>query len=185
MPNFLSSILQLKCPKCRQGDLFCNKSSYKYKGFFDMPKKCSECGQDFEIETGFYYGAMYVSYALTIALTVAAADLEDQPALSRVDVRALGKISSLDERSFTLETQGQGTLTFHVDGSTIYESRDGSMTSFEDLQIGMIAMVGGKQLGNGELKAVIVGCMLPRSEGVGLPDQRSAGDPSLAEPHSN
>lgn len=71
MPNFLSSILQLKCPKCRQGDLFCNKSSYKYKGFFDMPKKCSECGQDFEIETGFYYGAMYVSYALTIALTVA------------------------------------------------------------------------------------------------------------------
>ncbi len=36
-----------------------------------MPKKCTECGQDFEIETGFYYGAMYVSYALTIAITVA------------------------------------------------------------------------------------------------------------------
>lgn len=36
-----------------------------------MPKKCTKCGQDFEIETGFYYGAMYVSYALTIALIVA------------------------------------------------------------------------------------------------------------------
>jgi len=36
-----------------------------------MPRHCTKCGQDFEIETGFYYGAMYVSYALTIALIVA------------------------------------------------------------------------------------------------------------------
>ena len=36
-----------------------------------MPKKCPKCGQDFQIETGFYYGAMYVSYAITIALIVA------------------------------------------------------------------------------------------------------------------
>ena len=71
MPKALPSVLQLKCPKCRKGDLFVNKSSYKYKGFFDMPKRCLKCGQDFEIETGFYYGAMYVSYALTIAITVA------------------------------------------------------------------------------------------------------------------
>ena len=71
MLKAISSVLQLKCPKCREGDLFINKSSYKYKGFFEMPKNCSKCGQDFEIETGFYYGAMYVSYALTIAITVA------------------------------------------------------------------------------------------------------------------
>ena len=71
MPKAIPSVLKLKCPKCREGNLFVNKSSYKYKGFFDMPRKCPKCGQDFEIETGFYYGAMYVSYALTIAITVA------------------------------------------------------------------------------------------------------------------
>jgi uncharacterized protein (DUF983 family) len=71
MPNPINSVLKLKCPKCRQGDLFYNKKIYQYKGFFDMPKKCPKCGQDFQIETGFYYGAMYVSYALTIALIVA------------------------------------------------------------------------------------------------------------------
>lgn len=71
MPNPINSVLKLKCPRCRQGDLFCNKKIYQYKGFFDMPKKCPKCGQDFQIETGFYYGAMYVSYALTIALIVA------------------------------------------------------------------------------------------------------------------
>jgi len=36
-----------------------------------MPAECDKCGQDFEPETGFYLGAMYVSYALTIALNVA------------------------------------------------------------------------------------------------------------------
>lgn len=71
MPNVIHSTLAMKCPKCREGNLFVNKNSYQVKGFFDMPKNCSKCGQDFEIETGFYYGAMYVSYALTIAITVA------------------------------------------------------------------------------------------------------------------
>ncbi len=33
-----------------------------------MPERCSECGQEFEIEVGFYYGTGYVSYALTVAL---------------------------------------------------------------------------------------------------------------------
>jgi len=38
-----------------------------------MPEECENCGQDFEPETGFYLGAMYVSYALTIALNIAIA----------------------------------------------------------------------------------------------------------------
>lgn len=67
----LPSILKLKCPKCRKGDLFVHKGSYRIKGFFDMHKNCPKCGQDFEIETGFYFGAMYVSYGLTIAISVA------------------------------------------------------------------------------------------------------------------
>jgi len=74
MPNISNpviSCIKLKCPKCHQGDLFCNKKVYQYKGFFDMPKKCPKCGQDFEIESGFYYGAMYASYGVTVAITVA------------------------------------------------------------------------------------------------------------------
>ena len=35
-----------------------------------MPDQCPECGLSFMPEPGFYYGAMYVSYALTIALSV-------------------------------------------------------------------------------------------------------------------
>lgn len=31
-----------------------------------MKKECEKCGQKYEPETGFYYGAMYVSYFLSI-----------------------------------------------------------------------------------------------------------------------
>lgn len=36
-----------------------------------MHKQCPSCGQPTEIEVGFYTGAAYVSYALTVAIAVA------------------------------------------------------------------------------------------------------------------
>ena len=36
-----------------------------------MNERCSCCGHKYEIETGFFYGAMYVAYALTVAISVA------------------------------------------------------------------------------------------------------------------
>ena len=35
-----------------------------------MPKNCSVCDQKYEPEAGFYYGAMYVSYAIGVATFV-------------------------------------------------------------------------------------------------------------------
>lgn len=64
------SILKLKCPRCHEGDLFSSKNAYSSK-VFDMPERCPKCGQKFEIEPGFYYGAMYVSYGLGVAWFVA------------------------------------------------------------------------------------------------------------------
>ncbi|OFY89160.1 MAG: hypothetical protein A3K10_14020 [Bacteroidetes bacterium RIFCSPLOWO2_12_FULL_31_6] len=62
------AIVKLKCPKCHEGDLFVNKNTYQYKGFFNMPNRCAKCNQDFQIETGFYYGAMYSSYIITVVI---------------------------------------------------------------------------------------------------------------------
>lgn len=36
-----------------------------------MHEQCEVCGQPFDIEVGFYYGSSYVSYAFSIALSVA------------------------------------------------------------------------------------------------------------------
>lgn len=37
----------------------------------DMHPKCQVCGENFKREPGFYFGAAYVSYGLTVALWVA------------------------------------------------------------------------------------------------------------------
>lgn len=36
-----------------------------------MYKSCAECGQTFEPEPGFYFGAMFVSYGINTAIFVA------------------------------------------------------------------------------------------------------------------
>lgn len=37
----------------------------------DMPDACLACNENFKKEPGFYFGAAYVSYALTVALWIA------------------------------------------------------------------------------------------------------------------
>lgn len=64
------SILTFTCPRCQEGKLFVKSSAYS-KGMTEMNKKCPHCGEPFEREPGFYYGAAYVSYALTVALWIA------------------------------------------------------------------------------------------------------------------
>lgn len=63
----LYSMLWQKCPRCHEGDLF-SAGVYDYKRLADMPEKCPHCGQRFKLEPQFYSGAMYVSYALQVAL---------------------------------------------------------------------------------------------------------------------
>ena len=63
-PLFLA-ILQSKCPRCRRGKIL-SGSLYG----FDLQRTnetCSHCHMRFEIEPGFFYGAMYVSYAFVVA----------------------------------------------------------------------------------------------------------------------
>lgn len=70
-PNYFTSQLACKCPRCRQGDMFKNGVSISNKKNMAMHEKCPVCGQRFELEVGFYYGTGYVSYALTVAISVA------------------------------------------------------------------------------------------------------------------
>lgn len=70
-PSYIGSLLGHKCSRCRTGDMFQVRSSYRLKAFMKMNERCPVCGQIMEIEVGFWYGTSYVSYALTVALSVA------------------------------------------------------------------------------------------------------------------
>ena len=73
-PNYYWSILTMKCPRCRRGPMFKDSNPYKkfsLKHIFDMPDNCPVCNQKYDLETGFWYGTGYVSYALAVAVSVA------------------------------------------------------------------------------------------------------------------
>ena len=69
--GYLYSVLNNKCPRCRKGNIFYSRNAYKFGEFTRMNENCPVCGQPTEIEVGFYYGTGYVSYALTVAFSVA------------------------------------------------------------------------------------------------------------------
>jgi hypothetical protein len=52
------------------GDMFQTKKLYHLKQFMKMNTRCPVCDQFLEIEPGFYYGTSYVSYMLTVALSI-------------------------------------------------------------------------------------------------------------------
>ncbi|MBC6410581.1 MAG: DUF983 domain-containing protein [Ekhidna sp.] len=65
--KLIQSILKHRCPQCREGRLFTH-SAYHLKKTMKMYEKCSQCGQSFHLEPSFYYGALYVSYGLQVAI---------------------------------------------------------------------------------------------------------------------
>ena len=58
----LHGILGWKCPRCQSGNMY---KTGVGGGIYNMHKECPKCKQDFEMEPGFYWGAMYIGYALS------------------------------------------------------------------------------------------------------------------------
>ncbi|MDX2001325.1 MAG: DUF983 domain-containing protein [Chitinophagales bacterium] len=65
-----SSIFKLKCPQCREGELFNKPGYFVFNGLSDMPKHCPVCALKYEQEPGFFWGAMYVSYGLAVGIAL-------------------------------------------------------------------------------------------------------------------
>ena len=66
----LYSILFLKCPRCHEGP-FLHNHPYNLGSMNRVREMCPKCGLKYKIEPSFYYGSMYVSYAVGVAVAVA------------------------------------------------------------------------------------------------------------------
>jgi uncharacterized protein (DUF983 family) len=64
----VNAALHAKCPKCRTGNMF-TTGMYTFGGQ-KMSTDCPHCSFHFEVEPGYFYVAMFVSYALNVALLV-------------------------------------------------------------------------------------------------------------------
>jgi uncharacterized protein (DUF983 family) len=63
------AIIEQRCPRCREGKLFLGPA-YGSFNFYKMKYQCEVCEQVFDPEPGFYFGAMYISYAFLVAISV-------------------------------------------------------------------------------------------------------------------
>jgi uncharacterized protein (DUF983 family) len=70
MGNAILNVCKGTCPNCNKGEIFEQKGLlYKMR----MPKMfayCTVCNYKFEKEPGYFIGAMYVSYMLTVGQAI-------------------------------------------------------------------------------------------------------------------
>jgi uncharacterized protein (DUF983 family) len=66
----LNSILTGSCPNCHKESMYINKNPYILSKVFKMHEHCSHCNTKYKIEPSFFYGAMYVSYGLGVAIGI-------------------------------------------------------------------------------------------------------------------
>lgn len=64
IPELIYSTATNTCPRCHKGKMFKSNNPYNFTEMFEMNKNCSHCNLQYEKEPGFFYGALYVSYAL-------------------------------------------------------------------------------------------------------------------------
>lgn len=60
----IHAILNAKCPRCRRGNIF-STSMYGWK-LQKTNEFCEHCKMRFEVEPGYFYVAMYVSYSFNV-----------------------------------------------------------------------------------------------------------------------
>lgn len=113
------AIVQAKCPHCREGNLF-PVSPFSYRKLSATNKHCEVCGVNLIPEPGFYDGAMYISYAFSVALVitslVAVTLLIEEPELwmylSTVAVLNIILLPAMLRYSKTLYQFGVGKLKY-------------------------------------------------------------------------
>jgi uncharacterized protein (DUF983 family) len=59
----IQPILRELCPRCHKGKIF---RGPLWRTYLAMYERCPECGLQYEREQGYFLGAMYFSYALSI-----------------------------------------------------------------------------------------------------------------------
>lgn len=70
--NKLYSVLTGSCPVCQNESMYKDNNPYHISKLFDMYERCSHCKTKYKMEPSFFFGAMYVSYAVGIAFAVPA-----------------------------------------------------------------------------------------------------------------
>lgn len=59
-----------KCPRCGVGHHYESDNPLKINKFLNVPDRCPHCNLNYKPEIGFYWGATYVSYMMTVGFSL-------------------------------------------------------------------------------------------------------------------
>ena len=88
-----------------------------------------------------------------MAVIVAAGDKPDLP---EFEVKRAGQVTAVGTDSFTIQARDGEEYTFSVDEETRFVSRNQQVKSLADLEVGLRIGIGGEELDDGSLLAVVV-----------------------------
>ncbi len=96
-----------------------------------------------------------------LARHVAASELNgaDPEELINAEMRMIGAIIEIGTGSFKIQNMAGEQFVIQVNDATIFKSRDGSVNSFADLEVGMLVIVGA----NSDMVALWVGASKPHA----------------------
>jgi len=74
----------------------------------------------------------------------------------QVDVKVTGRVTAIDTASFTIRARDGKAYAFQVTPETHFRSRRGVVKGLKDLRLGMGVGVAARDLGDGQLQALVV-----------------------------
>lgn len=66
----LYSIVNGKCPNCHEGAFFKYGITFHPTKVTELHENCPNCNFKYMMEPSFFYGAMYVNYGITVAVSI-------------------------------------------------------------------------------------------------------------------
>lgn len=67
----LYSILTGTCPVCHKHSMYEHKNPFNFAKTLKLKERCEHCMLRYNLEPSFFFGAMYVSYGLGVAIAIA------------------------------------------------------------------------------------------------------------------
>lgn len=64
------SIVKGKCPRCHEGSFFKYPFTFHPSKITQLHSNCKKCHLKYMMEPSFFYGAMYVNYGITVAISI-------------------------------------------------------------------------------------------------------------------
>ncbi len=68
--NIIKGLAGNKCPRCRKGNIFTQKSIFPLKTFLGIEEYCKECGQKIKVENNYGQGMNFVFIFIIFILTL-------------------------------------------------------------------------------------------------------------------